>query len=59
MTGPPWPVENDIEMLQQLVPYVVVKDIGIRLEGSLLHDSSKVAEWLIEYMENAINTERT
>ena len=41
MTGPPWPVENDIEMLQQLVPYVVVKDIGIRLEGSLMHDSGK------------------
>lgn len=59
MIGPPWPVENDIEMLQQLVPYVVVKDVGIRLEGSLLHDSSKVAEWLIKYMENAINTERT
>ena len=59
MTGPPWPVENDLETLQQLVPNIVVKDIGYVIEGNMLHDSEKVAEWLIEYMENAIKTEQT
>jgi uncharacterized cofD-like protein len=57
--GPPWQVENDIETLQQLVPHIVVKDIGVRIGKNMLHDSEKVAKWLMEYMENAITTERT
>lgn len=59
LTGPPWPVENDIESLQQLVPNIVVKDISLLYEGNMIHDSEKVAKWLIDYMENGIKTEQT
>lgn len=45
--GPPWPVENDEEKLQQLVPQIVVKEIASLKEGVLMHDSEKVAEWLM------------
>lgn len=55
--GPPWPVENDLEQLQQLVPHIVIKDIGLRVGGSMLHDSEKVAEWLMGYMADVVKME--
>ena len=55
--GPPWPVENDLDTLQQLVPNIVLKDIAVFYEGIIRHESMKVAEWLIEYMEDVIETE--
>lgn len=58
-TGPPWPVENDLETLQQLVPNIVVKDICLLFNGTIIHDSEKVAKWLIDYMENGNETEQT
>jgi uncharacterized cofD-like protein len=58
-TGPPWPVENDLETLKKLVPNIVVKDIGLFYEGNMIHDSAKVAKWLMEYMEHGIKTEQT
>ncbi|HJF32389.1 MAG TPA: YvcK family protein [Sporosarcina psychrophila] len=51
--GPPWLVENDLETLQHLVPHIVVKDISKIVDGNLIHDSEKVAKWLMEYMENS------
>ena len=57
--GPPWPVEIDWEALQQLVPDIVIKDIAEFIDGSIRHESGKVAEWLIEYMDSAIETEQT
>lgn len=48
--GPPWPVENDLEEMQKLVPHIVVKDIAIVTGDTVQHDSGKVAEWLIDYM---------
>ncbi|NYF26032.1 gluconeogenesis factor YvcK family protein [Sporosarcina sp. JAI121] len=59
LTGPPWPVENDLETLQKLVPQIVVKDIGLFYKGNMIHDSGKVAKWLIDYMHNGIKTEQT
>ena len=57
--GPPWPVEIDLEALQQLVPNVVTKEIAEFIDGIIRHKSGKVAEWLIEYMDSAIETEQT
>ncbi|MFS0577205.1 YvcK family protein [Sporosarcina sp. 179-K 3D1 HS] len=46
-----WPVENDLEALQKLVPEIVVKDIAIVVGESVFHDAQKVADWLMEYIE--------
>lgn len=57
--GPPWPVEHDLEALKKLVPEVVLRDIAAIIDGHILHESSKVASWLIEYMESAIEKKKT
>jgi hypothetical protein len=57
--GPPFPVVNDLENLKRLVPDIVLKNIAIFKEGAVQHESEKVAEWLMEYMESAIITEQT
>lgn len=55
--GPPYPVENDVEILKHLVPEIVIKDIATVNEGWVMHNADKVAEWLIEYMKKAVPTE--
>lgn len=49
--GPPWPVENDLEVLQGLVKDIALKDIALLSNGAILHDAEIVSQWIMEYME--------
>lgn len=49
--GPPWPVENDLEVLQGLVKDIVIKEIALVSNGAILHNAEIVAQWIMEYME--------
>lgn len=49
----PWPVENDIAALEQLVPHIVVEDISTVSDGRVIHDADKVASWIMSYMDHA------
>ena len=57
--GPPRPVEHDLEALRQLVPDVVIKEIATIVDGYIRHEADKVASWLMDYMESAIETKKT
>lgn len=57
--GPTWPVEHDLDVLEKMVPEVALEDIATVNDGHILHESNKVASWLMAYMENAINTNKT
>lgn len=47
-----WLVENDLEELNQLVPEVFVRDIATVKDGSVVHNSTVVAELLVQYMKD-------
>lgn len=57
--GPPLRVEIELDALQELVPNIVIKDLAIFMDGGIRHNASKVAEWLIEYMDSGYETEQT
>jgi uncharacterized cofD-like protein len=50
--GPPSPVEHDMEALEKLVPNVVKREIATLIDGQIRHESTKVASWLIQYMDS-------
>lgn len=52
--GFPRPVERDLDKLKQLVNEIVEKDIAVIIDGHIRHKSEKVAEWLMECMENKV-----
>ena len=57
--GPTWPVEHDLDVLEKMVPEVALEDIATVSDGHILHESNKVASWLMGYMESAIVTKKT
>lgn len=56
---PPWPVKNDLETLRHLVPQIAIEEIATVIDGFVFHDSLKVADWLIEYVEQLEKTDQT
>lgn len=50
--GSPRPVESDLERLGELIPEVVEKDIATIIDGHIRHKPEKVADWLMDYMDN-------
>ena len=53
------PVENDIDVLQPLVPTIVLGDFSTVSGGRIIHDAEKVASWIMGYMEGTIVNEET
>lgn len=47
-----WPVERDLDRLQELVPEIWQEDIALVEQGRILHDAEKVAEWFVTYITN-------
>ncbi|GKV69922.1 gluconeogenesis factor [Sporosarcina sp. NCCP-2716] len=54
-----WPVERDLDRLRELVPHIYQEDIALAVDGRVLHDAEKVAEWFMDYIAGeAASTEQ-